>query len=112
MEALLLQPRTAHRRERKEEMPNSNYQTYIGTALQLQRWRDFIAHLTAYLLVNATFITIWFATGRGGFWPGISLIGWALGLSSQHFLNSTRGPITDQAIRKRMSDDAARPSPT
>ena len=91
-------------------MANPNYQTYLGTALQLQRWRDFTAHLSAYLLVNTTLVAIWLATGRGGFWPAISLGGWGLGLSSQHFLNSSRGPITDHSIRERMTGPADTPN--
>lgn len=88
-------------------MANANYQTYLGTALQLQRWRDFIAHVTAYVVVNVALIAIWFATGHGAFWPAVSLVGWGLGLSSQHFLNSMRGPITDRMIRERMTDQEA-----
>lgn len=87
-------------------MSNSNYQTYLGTALQLQRWRDFAAHLTAYMLVNATLVTIWLVKGQGAFWPAISLLAWGLGLSSQHFFNSARGPLTDPMVRERMTEQA------
>jgi hypothetical protein len=85
-------------------MTNPNYQTYVGTALQLQRWRDFIAHVSAYIVVNAALIAVWLASGRGAFWPAVSLLGWGLGLSSQHLLNSLRGPISDRHIRERVTD--------
>ena len=72
-------------------MTNPNYRTYLGTALQLQRWRDFIAHVAAYGSINTLLIVVWLMTGRGAFWPGISLAAWGLGLSSQHWLNAIRG---------------------
>ncbi len=49
-------------------MTNPNYSTFLGTVTQLQRWRDFLAHLTAYGTFNLVFITIWLVT-RGPFWP-------------------------------------------
>jgi hypothetical protein len=84
-------------------MTNPNYQTYIGTALQVQRWRDFIAHAIAYIVINTALIGVWVATGRGAFWPAVSLLGWGLGLTSQHLLNSMRGPISDETIRARFT---------
>jgi hypothetical protein len=68
---------------------------------QVQRWHDFKAHVGAYLLVNAVLIIIWAATGGGTFWPGISLVAWGLGLSSQHFLNSF-SPITAERVRSEL----------
>jgi hypothetical protein len=83
-------------------MTNPNYRTYLGTALQLQRWRNFVAHVTAYLFINALLIIVWLLSGRGTFWPGVSLAAWGLGLSSQHWLNAVRGPINDEQVRQRM----------
>ena len=37
---------------------------------QVQRWHDFKAHVSAYLLINAILIIIWATTGGGTFWPG------------------------------------------
>jgi hypothetical protein len=68
---------------------------------QVQRWHDFKAHVSAYLLINAILIIIWAATGGGMFWPGISLAAWGLGLSSQHFLNSI-SPITAERVRREL----------
>ena len=86
---------------------NPNYRTYLGTALQLQRWRDFVAHVTAYVVINAILIIVWLLSGRGAFWPGVSLAAWGLGLSSQHWLNAVRGPITDEEVRRRMEGPSA-----
>ena len=84
------------------KMTNPNYRTYLGTALQLQRWRDFAAHLIAYAAINSLLVVVWLLTGRGAFWPGVSLAAWGLGLSSQHWLNSFRRPITDDDVRSRI----------
>ncbi len=83
-------------------MTNPNYKSYLGTALQLQRWRDFVAHLTAYVVINAVLIVVWLLTGRGAFWPGVSLAAWGIGLSSQHWFNTIRGPISDESVRQQM----------
>jgi hypothetical protein len=34
----------------------STDERYLQTALRLQRWRDFAAHLTAYIVMNAAFV--------------------------------------------------------
>jgi hypothetical protein len=83
-------------------MTNPNYATYLGTANQLQRWRDFLAHAAAYALSNLVFIAVWAATGRGAFWPAFPLIGWGIGLTFQHQANTWLGPITDAKVRDRM----------
>lgn len=94
---------------------NPNYDSYLTTATQLQRWRDFTSHLIAYLVVNAAFVVIWTAS-RGFFWPVFPLVGWGIGLSFQHFNAVLRGQITDADVRKKLRatdvnspDPAARP---
>jgi hypothetical protein len=67
---------------------------------QVQRWRDFSAHLGAYVVINLILLLIWALTGGGEFWPGISLAAWGLGLSSQHFLNSFSPMTVDAAARE------------
>ena len=81
---------------------NPNYDSYLTTATQLQRWRDFTSHLIAYLVINAAFVVIWAAGGRGFFWPVFPLVGWAVGLSFQHFNVVLRGQITDADVRKKL----------
>jgi hypothetical protein len=68
---------------------------------QAQRWHDFKAHLSAYLLINAILIITWAAAGGGTFWPGVSLAAWGFGLSSQHFLNSF-APITPERVHREL----------
>jgi hypothetical protein len=81
---------------------NSNYDDYLRTATQLQRWRDFQAHLAAYVVVNILFVAIWAASGEGFFWPAFPLLGWAVGLSFQHFHVALRGQITDADVKEKL----------
>jgi hypothetical protein len=38
--------------------------TLISAATQIQRWRDFLSHVAAYVLSNLLLIGIWAVTGR------------------------------------------------
>ncbi|MGA7989136.1 MAG: 2TM domain-containing protein, partial [Candidatus Dormiibacterota bacterium] len=48
---------------------------------RLSARRDFVAHLVAFVVINAGVATIWFATGRGYFWPAWLIGVWAAGLA-------------------------------
>ena len=93
-------------------MTNPNYTTYLGTALQLQRWRDFLAHAAAYGLFNLIFVAVWAATGRGWFWPALPLVGWGIGLTFQHHANTWLGPITDADVERSMRQKRTESTPT
>jgi hypothetical protein len=84
---------------------NANYDSYLTTATQLQRWRDFQAQVLAYIVMNAAFVAIWALTGEGFFWPAFPLVGWAIGLSFQHFHVALRGQITDRDISEKLRPD-------
>ena len=81
---------------------NPNYDSYLQTATQLQRWRDFQAQVAAYLVINIVFVVIWAASGQGFFLPAFPLICWAVGLSFQHFSAVLRGQITDEDVRRKL----------
>ena len=85
---------------------NPNYDSYLQTATQLQRWRDFQAHVAAYLVINTAFVLIWALTGQGFFWPVYPLVGWGIGLSFQHFSAVVRGKITDEDVRRKLRPGA------
>ena len=87
-------------------MTNPNYSTFLGTATQLQRWRDFIAHAVAYTIFNVVFIAIWLATARP-FWPAFPLIGWGIGLTFQHHANTLAGPLTEEHVHEQMQQHEA-----
>jgi hypothetical protein len=82
---------------------NRNYDTFLTTATQLQRWRDFSSHLTAYVVVNGVFIVIWAVGDRRFFWPAFPLVGWGIGLSFQHFGEVIRGPITAEQVKRKLN---------
>jgi 2TM domain len=95
---------------------NPNYGSYLQTATQLQRWRDFQAQIAAYLVINTAFVLIWALTGQGFFWPVYPLVGWGIGLSFQHFSAVVRGQITDEDVRRKLrpgaEDESRRQAPT
>lgn len=76
----------------------------VQAATQIQRWRDFVAHVCAYLVMNTLFIGLWALQGRGFFWPALTLLGWGLGLSFQHFQVVLRGQITDVQVRRYLAE--------
>ena len=53
------------------------------------------------------FVIIWALTGQGFFWPVYPLVGWAVGLSFQHFSAVLRGQITDEDVRHKLRPGAA-----
>ena len=86
---------------------NPNYDSYLQSASELQRWRDFQALVCAYVVFNFVFVIIWALTGQGFFWPVYPLVGWAVGLSFQHFSAVLRGQITDEDVRCKLRPGAA-----
>jgi hypothetical protein len=92
---------------KERHMNNSNYATYLTAATQIQRWRDFSAHLAAYLVIDLVFIAIWTMSGRGFFWPAFPLVGWAIGLSFQHFNQAVRGQIRHDHVTAAMNSHDA-----
>jgi hypothetical protein len=43
--------------------------------------RGLIAHTLAYGSVNVLFVSLWYATGAGFFWPVFPIFGWGIGLA-------------------------------
>jgi len=76
---------------------------YLQTATQIQRWRDFSAHVFAYVIGNIVFVAIWAMRGKGFFWPIYPLLIWGFGLSAQHFNVVIRGQITDEDVRSALN---------
>lgn len=68
---------------------------------RLQKRSDFWTHLTAYVLVNAVIIIVWFVVGGGFFWPIFPLAGWGIGLFF-HGMDVFRKPYSEQRIRREM----------
>lgn len=69
---------------------------------RLKKRSEFWTHLTAYLLINAMIVTVWFAMGGGFFWPIFPLAGWGIGLFF-HAMETFRRPYSEDRIRREMS---------
>ena len=84
-----------------ETMVEQRLERAVAAACGIQRWRDWTAHVTAYVLFNIVFIAAWAFNGKGYFWPAWTILGWGVGISFQHFYAVVRRPITAQdALRK------------
>ena len=68
---------------------------------RLEKKRELIGHLLAYVMVNTLLIVIWALTGRGFFWPVFPLMGWGIGLIFHAWDVYGRGPSEDR-IRREM----------
>lgn len=69
---------------------------------RLEERREFWTHLTAYVLVNAVLVTIWFvATPDTLFWPVFPIIGWGIGIVF-HGLAVFQRPLSEDQIRREM----------
>ena len=85
-------------------MHNPNYDNYLTTATQLQRWRDFLSQVVAFSVANVVFIGVWWVQGKGFFWPIYPLLGWGVGISFQHFGQVLRGQITEYDVRRKLRE--------
>ena len=68
---------------------------------RLKKRAEFWTHLTAFLLINALIVTVWFFTDSGFFWPIFPLAGWGIGLFF-HAMDVFRRPLTEERIRHEM----------
>ena len=75
---------------------------------RLSARRDFVAHLVAYVVVNAGILAVWFATGHGYFWPAWVLGAWGVGLVLHAWDVYGRRPISEEDIRREMGRDRSR----
>ena len=82
---------------------------------RLQDRRGLMAHALAYLSVNVLLIAVWFAAGRGFFWPLFPLFGWGIGLAFHTWGVFWPEPGEDQVDREieriRRRSRSAKPAP-
>jgi hypothetical protein len=69
---------------------------------RLIKRREFIAHLFAYVLVNAFVIAIWVITGSGFFWPVFPILGWGIGLFF-HGWETFSAPLSEARIDREVA---------
>jgi hypothetical protein len=68
---------------------------------RLIKRREFVAHLSAYVLVNGFFIAIWVVTGAGFFWPVFPILGWGIGLFF-HGWDTFSSPLSQARIDREV----------
>lgn len=69
---------------------------------RLEAKRKFRSDVFAYVIVNAFLVVAWAISGRGYFWPGWVLAGWAVFLLIDAHRVYFSAPITDADIEKEM----------
>jgi hypothetical protein len=69
---------------------------------RLIKRREFVAHLSAYLLVNAFLMAIWVITGAGFFWPVFPILGWGIGLFF-HGWDTFSAPLSEARIEQEVA---------
>ena len=69
---------------------------------RLIKRREFVAHLLAYLLVNAFLMSIWVITGAGFFWPLFPILGWGIGLFF-HGWDTFSAPMSEARIEREVA---------
>ena len=70
----------------------------------LKRKRKLVTHVVSYLVVNLVIIVIWYATGRGYFWPGWVLLATGIGLAFDVWNTYRRSSseMSEEEIRREM----------
>ena len=69
---------------------------------RLEKKSKFRGDLAAYVVINALLIVIWAVSGRGYFWPGWVLGGWAVFLALDAWSLYFRRPITEADIDREL----------
>lgn len=69
---------------------------------RIEAKRKFRSDAVAYVIVNAFLIGAWAISGRGYFWPGWVLAGWAVFLLIDAYRVYFSAPITDADIEREM----------
>jgi hypothetical protein len=70
----------------------------------IKRKRGLVSHVLSFIVVNIIMVVIWYATGRGYFWPEWVLLATGIGLVFDVFGTYRRSPseISEEDIRREM----------
>ena len=74
----------------------------------IKRKRRLVSHVLSFIVVNIIMIVIWYATGRGYFWPAWVILATGIGMVFD-IVNTYRrsGEISDEDIRREMDKQVA-----
>lgn len=87
--------------EMESEILQNDQLRELARARLIKR-REFIAHLFAYVLINAFVIAIWLITGAGFFWPIFLILGWGIGLFF-HGWDTFSAPLSEARIDREIA---------
>ena len=69
---------------------------------RLQRKRGFVNYVVGAIGISIVMVIIWALSGRGYFWPGWVMAGFAVGLIFMGIGVFTNKPITEAEIQQEM----------
>ena len=70
---------------------------------RLRKKREFLQHLTVYVVVNGTLVLIWLSTTPGGFfWPMFPLLAWGVGIMFHGLDVYTPEQPSEERIQREM----------
>jgi len=75
----------------------------------IKRKRGLVTHVVSFIVVDIIMIVIWYATGRGYFWPGWEILATGIGLVFDVWNTYSRSPseMSEEDIRREMDKLAA-----
>ena len=75
----------------------------------IKRKRGLVSHVVSFIVVNIIIVVIWYATGRGYFWPGWVILATGVGLAFDVWNTYRRSPseMSEDDIRREMDKLAA-----
>ena len=70
----------------------------------IKRRRGLVSHAVSFIVINIIMIVIWYATGRGYFWPAWVLLATGIGLAFDVWNTYRRGSgeMSEEDIRREM----------
>lgn len=69
---------------------------------RLQQRRGFTNFVIGAIIISVLMVVIWFLTGRGYFWPGWVMAGFAVGLVVMGINMAMNKPLTEEQIQAEM----------
>jgi hypothetical protein len=75
----------------------------------IKRKRGLVSHVVSFIVVDIIMIVIWYATGRGYFWPGWVILATGIGLVFDLWNINRRSSseISEEDIRREIDKMAA-----
>ncbi len=69
---------------------------------RIHQRRGFINYVIGAIVISLLMVVIWALSGRGYFWPGWIMAGFAIGLIFMGISMAMNKPLTEEQIQKEM----------